>query len=112
MNKTNVSSLELPLGLVAINFIFCTFFPNFYKSIIFNILLFNFRPDLEPIDLQLDYWTADGSSSGPGGTSGPGAPGSTSGGLTSSVSSMSTGGKGRNADHSSSRTDSKRGKQK
>jgi len=66
------------------------------------------RPDLEPIDLQLDYWTADGLSSGSGGASGPGAPGSTSGGLTSSVSSMSTGGKGRNADHSSSRTDSKR----
>ena len=65
-----------------------------------------FRPDLEPIDLQLDYWTADGSSSGPSGSSGP-APGPTSGGLTSSVSSMSAGGK-RNADHSSSRTDSKR----
>ena len=75
-------------------------------------IMFYFRPDLEPIDLQLDYWTADGLSSGPGGASGPGAPGSTSGGLTSSVSSMSTGGKGRNADHSSSRTDSKRGKRK
>jgi len=68
------------------------------------------RPDVEPIDLQLDYWTADGSSIGPSGSgiSGVGT-GSTSGvsGLASSVSSMSTGGK-RNADHSSSRSDSKR----
>merc|ERR1712223_929886 len=70
------------------------------------------RPDVDPIDLQLDYWTADGSSTGPGGSGISGVnTGSTSGGvvggIASSVSSMSTGGK-RNADHSSSRSDTKR----
>ena len=53
-----------------------------------------FRPDVDPIDLQLDYWTADGSSTGPSasGISGV-STGPTSGvsGLASSVSSMSTG---------------------
>jgi hypothetical protein len=59
------------------------------------------RPDVEPIDLQLDYWTCDGSSTGPSASD-------IVGGLANSVSSMSTGGGKRNADHSSSRSDTKR----
>ncbi len=59
------------------------------------------RPDVEPIDLQLDYWTVEGSNPG---SSAPG-PGSAAG-LASSVSSMTSSGK--RMDHSSSRSDSRR----
>ena len=73
----------------AINHISCFLILFFNVTILCTFLRSFFRPDHEPIDLQLDYWTADASSN-------PNNPDYSQKELK------------RGIDHSSSRSDSKR----